>query len=70
VVGSVSYRIGSSLSVAGATDYGFLYSGTSSMGQMTSFRVRSVLSRDGDEENKKPSIDDFDVEISIFKVCI
>ena len=57
------------MSAVGATDYGFLYSGASSIGHIGSFRVRSVLSRgEGEEENKKPSIDDFDGEISIFKV--
>jgi len=68
IISSASHRIGNSLSAAGATDYGFLYTGHSSMGHMTSFRVRSILSREAEDETKKPSIDDFDGEISIFKV--
>ena len=70
MIASASHRVGSSKSAVGATDYGFLYSATSSIGHMSTYRVRSVLSREGEDENNKPSIDDFDGEISIFKVCV
>ena len=66
MVGSASHRIGASMSAGAATDHGFLYTTAS---RMDSFRVRSVISRgEIDEDAKKPSIDDFDAEISIFKV--
>ncbi|XP_065904492.1 dynein axonemal heavy chain 9-like [Dysidea avara] len=67
MIASASHRVGSSKSAVGATDYGFLYSATSSIGHMSTYRERSVLSREGEDENNKPSIDDFDGEISIFK---
>ena len=70
VVGSMSRKMTASASTAvGMTDYGFLYSG-GSMNTMSTMRVRSRLSAtgEGEEEAKKPSIDDFDCEIAIFKV--
>jgi len=53
----------------GLTDYGFLYSAGSTQAVST-VRVKSRHSGIGEEEEaKRPSIDDFDSEIAIFKVC-
>ena len=68
----MSRKMTASASTAvGMTDYGFLYAG-GSMNTMSTIRVRSRLSAvgEGEEETKKPSIDDFDSEIAIFKVSI
>ena len=65
----MSHRLSNSVSAAmGMTDYGFLYCG-GSVSAMSTMRVRSRHSGIGDEEEgKRPSIDDFDSEIAIFKV--
>ena len=67
----MSHKMGTSLSTAmGLTDYGFLYTSGSARAVST-LRVRSRHSGIGEAEDdvKKPSIDDFDSEIAIFKVC-
>ena len=69
-MGSMSHKLGASMSaMMGLTDYGFLYT-SGSVRLMSTMRVRSRHSGmgDGDEDVKRPSIDDFDSEISIFKV--
>ena len=66
----MSRKMTASASTAvGLTDYGFLYSG-GSMSAVSTMKVKSRHSGigEGEEEVKKPSIDDFDSEISIFKV--
>ena len=68
----MSSRISGSASAGvGLTDYGFLYSGASTQTMFAS-RVKSRHSGIGEEEEaKRPSIDDFDSEIAIFKVwCV
>ena len=68
-MGSVSHKMSTSVSAAvGLTDYGFLYSG-SSVYTMSTMKLRSRHSAGEEEGAKRPSIDDFDSEISIFKVC-
>ena len=65
-------KLGASMStMMGMNDYGFLYT-TGSVRFMSTMRVKSRQSGmgDGDEDVKRPSIDDFDSEISIFKVFI
>ena len=67
----MSHKMGTSMSAAmGLTDYGFLYSSASTRTAST-LRVRSRHSGIGESEDdvKRPSIDDFDCEIAIFKVC-
>ena len=62
-------KLGTSMStMMGMNDYGFLYS-TGSVQFMSTMRVKSRQSGmgDGDEDVKRPSIDDFDSEISISK---
>lgn len=66
----MSHKLGTSMSAAmGLTDYGFLYTSVSARATST-LRVRSRHSGIGEAEDdaKRPSIDDFDSEIAIFKV--
>ena len=59
---------GSALNAVGLTEFGFLYPGASTQ-MMFASRVKSRHSGIGEEvEAKRPSIDDFDSEIAIFKV--
>ena len=66
----MSHKMGTSMSTAmGLTDYGFLYASGSTRAVST-LRVKSRHSGIGeaDDDVKRPSIDDFDSEIAIFKV--
>ena len=65
----MSHKMGTSMSTAvGLTDYGFLYASTSARFGST-VKVKSRHSGIGEaDEDVRPSIDDFDSEIAIFKV--